>query len=71
MRSQAASIAYGGRRHLRLLQAPSDTVAGSITYCYRTQHIAILLQAARHEEGMQQRIAQREANIKVSKYVSK
>ena len=59
-------MARGCRFHHIRLQAPPRTVVGCIAYGYSTRHI--WLQAARHEEGKQQRSAQREANIKVSKY---
>ena len=61
-------MAQGYRVHHIRLQAPPHTVAGFITYGYSMHHIR--LQAVRHEEGKQQRSAQRDANIKVSKLIS-
>ena len=60
-------ITYGCRFHHIRLQAPPRTVVGYIAYGYSMHHIR--LQAVRHEEGKQQRSAQRDANIKVSKPV--
>ena len=59
-------MAHGCRFHHIRLQSPPHTVVGCIAYGYSTRHM--WLQVARHEEGKQQRSAQREANIKVSKY---